>query len=144
DRQRRGDVSHPRLCCCAWRRCGRCAHLRPLSRDPAELKLHVVSGLDALVRILGEAGLDQTIEARAEWYHLRGWRWLLVHDRRDETRLALAIERAPARRHLVEHAAQRPDVAAGVGLLALELLRRHVLERADDRAFGGERLRHRG
>jgi hypothetical protein len=46
-----------------------------------------------------------------------------------------------AGRHLVEHAAERPDVAARVGLLAFELLGRHVLERADDGALGGERLR---
>ena len=38
-----------------------------------------------------------------------------------------------ARRHLVEHAAQREDVRARVGLLPLELLRRHVLKRAEDR-----------
>jgi hypothetical protein len=46
----------------------------------------------------------------------------------------------------VEHAAERPDVAARVGLAALELLGRHVLERAEQRALGGEpcrRLRER-
>ncbi len=38
-------------------------------------------------------------------------------------------------RHLVEHRAEGEDVGARVGLLALELLGRHVLERPEDRAF---------
>ena len=41
--------------------------------------------------------------------------------------------RAPGQ-HFVEHAAEREDVGAVVGLLALDLLRRHVVERAEDRA----------
>ena len=43
--------------------------------------------------------------------------------------------------HLVEHRAEREDVRARVGLLAFELLGRHVLQRAEDRALRGERLR---
>ena len=42
--------------------------------------------------------------------------------------------------HLVEHAAEREDVGARVGLAALELLGRHVLERAEDRAARRQRL----
>ena len=40
-----------------------------------------------------------------------------------------------ARRHLVEHRAEGEDVGPGVRLLSLELLRRHVLERPEDRPF---------
>ena len=47
----------------------------------------------------------------------------------------VARERLLPRRHLVEHAPEREDVRPRVGLLALELLRRHVLERPEDRAF---------
>src|SRR6185295_17162058 len=62
------------------------------------------------------------------------------HDRTDQARLALARERLPAGQHLVEDASEREEVAARVGLPALELLRRHVLERAEDRAASRERL----
>ena len=48
------------------------------------------------------------------------------HDRADDRRRRLAVERPPARDHLVEHAAEREDVAARVGGAALELLGRHV------------------
>ena len=40
---------------------------------------------------------------------------------------ALALERLPARDHLVEDGAEREDVGARVGLLPFELLGRHVL-----------------
>ena len=45
----------------------------------------------------------------------------------------LARERREAREHLVEHAAERVDVAARVDRLARDLLGRHVLGRAEDR-----------
>jgi len=41
-------------------------------------------------------------------------------------------------RHLVEHRAEGEDVGSGVGLLALELLGGHVLERPQDRPLGRE------
>ena len=46
--------------------------------------------------------------------------------------------RSPVR-HLVEDGAEREDIGARVERPALELLGRHVLQRADDRALGGER-----
>ena len=116
--------------------------LRATVRDPAELELHVVRALDAVDGILRQARLHQAIECR--WRHrrnLRNRRRVRRHDRRDQRRLALALEGALARRHFVEHATERPQVAARVGFLALELLGRHVLEGADDGPFGGERLR---
>ena len=48
--------------------------------------------------------------------------------------------RPSGRRHLVDDAAEREDVGARVGLLALELFRRHVLERAQDRSRLGQVL----
>ena len=65
----------------------------------------------------------------------------------DETIAAIRLVRVlpskarASRGHLVEHGAQREDVGARVGRLPLELLGRHVLERADDRALLGERPR---
>ena len=64
----------------------------------------------------------------------RDRRGLLFHDRRDERGLARARERLAPRDHLVEHGAEREDVRARVGFLALELLGRHVLEGPEDRA----------
>jgi hypothetical protein len=99
-------------------------------------QLHVVRGLDALVGILREARLDETLErGRRERRDLRDRHGLAAHDRGDERRLRFSGERALARRHLVEHAAERPDVGALVGLLPLELLGGHELERADDGAL---------
>ena len=58
-----------------------------------------------------------------------------LHDRADQARLALALERLLAREHLVEHGAEREEIRPRVGFLAFHLLRRHVLHRADDRAL---------
>ena len=41
-------------------------------------------------------------------------------------------ERAPAGQHLVQHAAERPDVRAPVHRLAARLLGAHVRRRAED------------
>jgi hypothetical protein len=41
--------------------------------------------------------------------------------------------------HLIEHSAECKNVAAGVRFFSLDLLRRHVLNRADDAARRGER-----
>jgi len=46
----------------------------------------------------------------------------------------LALKRSHPGRHLVQHDAQRPDIAPGIGRLSLELLRRHVGQGADDLA----------
>ena len=49
----------------------------------------------------------------------------------------VALERHPARDHLEEDRAQRVDVRPLVGVLALDLLGRHVLGRPDDHSLGG-------
>ena len=61
-----------------------------------------------------------------------------------KARVALALERLPAREHLVEHRAEREDVRPRIGFLPFELLGRHVLERAEDGALRGEIRRRRG
>ena len=62
--------------------------------------------------------------------------------RRTEARTSVtvvALERAAARQHFVEHAAERPDVGALVDALAARLLRAHVRGRAHDDARAGRR-----
>src|ERR1700686_303099 len=48
--------------------------------------------------------------------------------------LTLAFEGTLARCHLIEHRSKGEDVRAGVSLFAFDLLRRHVLNGADDAA----------
>src|ERR1700686_781164 len=53
--------------------------------------------------------------------------------------LTLTREGPFSRHHLIEHSAKRKNVRAGVGFLSLDLLRRHVLDGADNAARGGQR-----
>ena len=69
---------------------------------------------------------------------------LPLQNRRDHARRAFAFERALAREHFVQHAAEAEQIAARVGFLALQLLRRHVLQGADDLPLVRERLASRG
>ena len=57
-----------------------------------------------------------------------------VRDLEHELGDVLALERLHAREHLVEHEAQREDVGAVVDGLTRDLLRRHVLRRAEEHA----------
>jgi len=73
-----------------------------------------------------------------------------VQNGRRNRQVRFALKRAAPSGHLVEHRAEREDVAAGVCFFSFELFRRHVLNGADDgtdasdggtRALvGGERL----
>ena len=64
------------------------------------------------------------------------WRGVF-QNRPDDAGWRVAAERPLARQHLVDHRAQRPDVAARVGLFPLHLLRRHVRHRPENRALRG-------
>ncbi len=55
-----------------------------------------------------------------------------------ELDLRIARERRPAGHHLVDHHPQRPDIRAGIGGLAVELLGGHVGRRAHGRAGAGD------
>ena len=61
-----------------------------------------------------------------------------VHDRADQARLALALERLLPGHHLVDDGAEREDVRARVSVFPFELLGCHVLQRAENRALRGE------
>ena len=56
----------------------------------------------------------------------------------DQTGSALSHKGWPARYHLIQHRTEREDIGAGIGLLALQLFRRHVLEGAENHSFFGE------
>ena len=100
-------------------------------------------GLDALLGILGQARLDQSVEGRRRHRaHARDRGRLALQDRGDQRRVALGFERLLAGGHLVEDGAEGEQVGASVGLLPLELLGRHVLERAHHRALRRERMAH--
>ena len=112
---------------------------RPASpfRDPLELAAEVARRSASGPR---DPSRDTSCTTRSSAGGVIGWTveiggGSVLHDRRDQRGLARARERLPARRHLVEHGAEREDVRPRVGLLALELLRRHVLEGPEDRAF---------
>ncbi len=107
--------------------------------DRGQLQFDVARGLPAVLGILGQARLDQTVE-RGRAHRLNGGdnRRLARQDRRHDRDRARSPERLPPRRHLVEHRAQREDVAPRVALSALQLLRRHVRHRPQNHP----RLRH--
>ena len=66
-----------------------------------------------------------------------------MDDRRDETRLTLAVECFSARKHLIEDCPEPKNVRARVGVLPFELLRGHVLERPQNRPLRREIRRRR-
>src|SRR5262249_12749243 len=98
-----------------------------------------------LFGILRKASSNDALEARRrERRHLGDGPRLVLQDRGDERSWCSAIERATTRGHLVEDAPERPEIASAIRLTPLELLRSHVLERAYQRAFRGQRLWNRG
>ena len=108
-------------------------------KDPFELKRGVAGGLPASRGILGEARPDEMVErGRRHRPQLRDGRGLPLQDRGDDAGRRPALERLPAGDHLVDHGAEREDVGARVGLFAVELFRRHVLQGAEDRASAGQ------
>ena len=71
---------------------------------------------------------------------------LTGHDLGDDVGRCLSIERRPARQHLVEHAAERPDIGPRVDLFASRLLGRHVRDGPENdprRRSAGDRRQQR-
>ena len=111
------------------------AELRRVA-DPAQFAGQVARALPALVGILREARrarCDRAGGVSGCSSTIGGGCVLRIA----AIRLAwlFPLERLLPGDHLVEHRAEREDVGARVGLLALDLLRRHVLKRAEDRAL---------
>ena len=113
---------------------------RRVRRCPFELEEQVARALPALVGVLGQAPCHEMVELRGAPRLERGrGRRLGREDRRDQVRLA-SIEGPLVRQHLVQHGPEGEDVAAGVGFLPLQLLRRHVGQGSQQGAFGGESI----
>src|SRR5947199_139597 len=90
----------------------------------------------AAVRVLRHRPLDYVLELRRDLVASGGRdrRRGLLHVGPDLGRLGVARVGDVAGERLVEDATERVDVGAGVDLLALELLGRDVVERADEHA----------
>ena len=89
--------------------------------------------LPALVGILGEA--VRTTWSSAGGARQVGWRPAAGRrhdDGRNQSRGGVSLEGAAAGQHLVEDAPERKDVGSGVHVPPLELLRRHVMQGAED------------
>ena len=146
-----------------WRKCEipqppKCAHQQSKRSDPMpaavglghgcwrllhrpdERCLQIARGLKPLIRILRQRAPHHAFQ---RWRH-RERRRLPFQNRRDHAGRALAFERPLAREHLVQHAAEAEQIAARIRLLALQLLRRHVLQRPDNLPFRRQRLRQSG
>jgi hypothetical protein len=120
------------------RRRGQARHDRPAraeARERLEVEQQVAGGLEALLRPLLQAVPHHPVEARGHRpAALDELGRLLLEDRVQRLHRARALERAPAREHLVEDRPQGEDVGAVVDGLAPHLLRRHVAHRPDHRA----------
>ena len=112
-------------------------------RQGLEVERQVVRRVEALLGILLEAVPHDAVEARRDvLVGRREVRRVLPQDGRHRLRRRLAVEGARARDHLVENGAEREDVRARIGLLSLDLLGRHVAERAEhDAGLGAVRGR---
>src|SRR5688500_15298663 len=96
-------------------------------------------------RFLRKAVLNKVVEHRRSQRRECRYRWSVrLEDLRDQTCLRLRLERASAGCHLVKDRAERKNVTTRIRWRALHLLRGHVLQRADDRALCGARLRDGG
>jgi hypothetical protein len=97
------------------------------------------------LRVALEATLEQAAYASGCRRRQRAPRQRLLDDGREHVGHRLAVEQTPARQHLEQHDAERPDVGALVDRLSARLLGRHVSRAAQDdpggRAGVGERRR---
>jgi hypothetical protein len=120
-------------------RCGggrrRVRHLR----EPLQLQRDIVRALNPVGRICHQAGAQQPVERdgrrRLQRRHRRR---LSIQNRRNQARLRFALESLSTGEHLVQHCTEGKDVGPRIGVLPLELLGRHVLERAEDRSVAGQ------
>jgi len=104
-----------------------------------EIEHDVMHGVVAALGILGQTAAHESLQPhRCQGLH-RHRRRVGRQNRTHQTRVTLALEYSPAGHHLIQHRAKGPDVTARVGFLALQLFRRHVLRRSENRAFEGER-----
>ncbi len=115
------------------------SRLRAGFGHPFDFELEIARRLPALLPIFRETSPNRVIEDWwSQWLESDDRRRILFENRRSHTQVAFAGERGAAGQHFVEHGAERENIAAAVEVLAFNLLRGHVLERANDGAFGGD------
>ena len=108
---------------------------QPFVEDALQAEDDVLRGLPAQLGRLRQARANQVVEPGRRRDTGGGQRGRLgLEDLRDEARLGGRLEGAVPGDHLVEHGAEREDVAPEIGLVPFELLGRHVLQRAGDGA----------
>ncbi len=93
--------------------------------------------------VLDQAAADEPDEARGRRRRQGLPVGVGAQHRGQGVRDRLALEGAPAGEHLVEEAAERPDVGPGVDALAAGLLGAHVAGGAEDHARRRRRRGHR-
>ena len=97
------------------------------------------------VRVFRQTLLDDTVErCRRQRLHGRHGTRLVLEDRTNEAGLTRPLKRLVPRNHLEHDRAKGENVRPGVGVLALQLLRGHVLQRAEDLSFTGQGRTLRG
>ena len=99
-----------------------------------DLDARIRDVVDPAVRILLQAPPHEAMNVRGERRRQRRPVGLPLQDGRNRVRDRVARERAPARQHLVEDAAERPVVRALVDRLAARLLGAHVRAGAENHA----------
>jgi len=110
-------------------------------RDDPHFSCEIERGGVTLSGILRQATLDDLLHAFVNTgIQIRDPRRLLGDDRRHRLRGGRAIERHATRHHLVQHEPEGKLVRAEIDVPAGGLLRRHVLDGAQDRSRTGARV----
>src|SRR5207249_4709079 len=108
-----------------------------LFQCPSERSLQIPSVLESLVRILGKASPDHSVQRCG---HIDGC-WLPFQDGRYDARRTLSLECPFSAQHLVQYAAEAEQITARMHVLAVKLFRRHVLQGAENLSRGCESRR---
>ena len=104
-----------------------------------------MGSLPAFIGIFRQTGLHNPVERRREQRLELADRFRIgVHDGGDQGGSRRPIEGAARGAHFVKQRPQGENVGPTVGVLAFELLRRHIPKSADDDPFFGQRFRHGG
>ena len=108
--------------------------------NPSQLGCQIAGILPAFLRVLGQTPSHDSFQRdwRQRLQSAEGFR-VLLQNRARYRELALARERPLARQHLVERCAKCEQVAPGIRLVSLNLLRTHILHRAHYRACRRDR-----
>jgi hypothetical protein len=102
-----------------------------------DLQPRVADVAQAMLAIFRQAAPHQPLDDRRQFARQRGPVRIAREDRRHRIRCGVAGERCAASEHLVQHAAERPDVGAFVDGLPPRLLRTHVRRGPEDHTGDG-------